>query len=473
MNEKVFKNYIYNFIYQAIVILFPILTIPYKTRVLGPDNIGIYSYIYSVFSYLLMISTLGINMYGRREIAYNKDNATEKSKIVYELLLIKLILTIIVTISFYFVIGIEGNYKLYYLLMLPDLILNIFDLSWFYQGIEEFKKISIVNFADRILEVISIFVFVKQKTDLVNFFIITAIFDILPIITFIIISKKYLKKVKINTLNIKRHVKMCIILFIPQIFIQAYTVLDKIMLGNLNPNISEVGYYEYSYKIVLLAFQLIKAFIVVMIPVISYESKNKNTTKIKKYMNESVKIVNFIAIPVIFGIIAVSDNLVLVVFGNEYLRMQSLIKLLIICILPMGLTTIIGDQYLVSIKKEKQFSIYIFIGSIINIVLNYILIPKYSSIGAAIATIITEMFVLIIESPVLLKLINTKEIIKEFTKYMFYASIMFAVVYIIGLFESSIITLCIQILVGVIIYLFILISTKDKNFYEIYHKIKK
>jgi len=245
------------------------------------------------------------------------------------------------------------------------------------------------------------------------------------------------------------------------------------MLGNLQHNMSEVGFYEYSHKIILIITHIISAFAVVMLPVISQEFIKNNWDGIKKYINESINFVIFLAIPLTFGAIALSNNLVNVIFGKNYLKAIVLIKILALSIIPIGITTIIGEQYLVSTKQEKKFTKYIMIGTITNIVINFVLIPKYASIGASLATIISEIMILLIEIPIIKELINKKEFILNFMKYVLYSIIMFTVVYLIGMIQRNYIILIIQVLIGILSYIVILLLTKDKMFYTIINKLKK
>lgn len=468
--NKIIKNYIYTALYQLIIVINPIITMPYKARTLGPDNIGIYSYVISVYQYLLLFSAIGINVYGRREIAYVKDDKTKTSKLLYELIILKLILSISTILIFYLTFGLNSKYLIYYLIFIPDLLFNIFDLTWFYQGLEQFKKISIINVISKTINIFFIFIFIKTESDLLNYFIITIIFDIIPLLVYIITIKKYIKRINIKILKIFRHFKTCLILFIPLLLIQIYTVFNKILLGNMITDISEVGYYDYSYRIISIAINLISSFALVMIPIISKEYKNKNNKQIKKYMNNSLKFILVISIPLTLGLIGISDNLVYIIFGKDYLSMANLIKILSFIIVPIGITTMIGQQYLIPTKQEKKFTIYILIGTIINVLLNLILIPKFSSIGTSISTVITELAILLIEIPIIKKVIN-KDIIKSILKYTLSSIIMFIIVYLIGLTNQTPLILIIQIIVGITTYMLFLIITKDDFLKEL--KLRK
>ena len=176
--------------------------------------------------------------------------------------------------------------------------------------------------------------------------------------------------------------------------------------------------------------------------------------------------------PITLGIIAVSKNVTIIFFPSTYSKINILIKILALSIFPIVFTGI-GEHYLIATKKEKTFTTIIGIGMIINLILNLLLIKKYASIGVAIATIITEILIALIEIPIIKKMINKKETLKNLIEYLLYSSIMFIIVYLIGKINSTIIVLISQILTGTIIYITILALRKDKILINIISKIKE
>lgn len=470
MNKKIIKNYIYSSLYQIVVAITPILTIPYKAKIFTPESLGIYSYVFNVISYIILLGSIGIDLYGKREIAYHKDNITERTKVLYELIIIKTIMLISTTIIFYLTIARFSEYKMYYFIMMIEIVANIYNLTWYFEGIEEFKRISIINIITRIINVAAIFIFLKTNNDLIKYMIITITFDVVPVIILIISIKKYIKKIKLKDLKIKRHIKMCLILFIPQICINIYTACDKIILGTLGKNMSEVCFYEYSDKIIQIILKIINSISIVMLPVVSELFKNGDKEKIKECVNKAINYAIFISIPMTFGIIVTSHNITTIIFKEEYIKISVLLKILALQLLPVGITTIIGGQYLVATKQEKKFTVYILIGTIINLLLNINLITKYKSIGVAFSTVITEIIILIIEMPIIKQLANIKELKKNVIKYTVYSVIMSIIVYCIGKINCSIVILIIQIFTGIIIYIMILKIRKDKIYKELKEK---
>ena len=472
MNKKTITDYLYIILSQLSTIIIPILLMPYKARTLGPENIGIYGFVFTAYQYLAFISALGISWYGRREIASLKGNIEKQTKLLYELVSLRLIVTIIASIVFYLTIGINSKYTLYYLFLIPNILFSIFDLTWFYQGIEKFKKISIVNTICNIFVAVVILLFIKSPKDLNKYFIITIIFNILPIILLNIGTNKYLTKIKLKELQIKKHLKSCLIIFIPQIFINLYTMFDKIMVG-MFCKIENVGFYDYSEKIIVMSLSLVSAISLIIIPKISLENKRVNNKQIKNYINKAITFGLLLGIPLTLGIYGVSNNLVNIFFGKDYIKMINLIKILSISIVPIITTSIIGEGYLISTKQEKKFTIIIFIGAVTNIILNYILLQRIDVFGAAIATIITEILVLVIELPIIFNLIDKKEMFSSLIKYSISGIIMYILVYLIGTIGTNKIVLIGQIVTGMLLYLITLLLTRDEHLYMVLNKLKE
>jgi hypothetical protein len=257
--KSVVKNYIYNLIYQILVILVPVITTPYLSRILGAENIGIYSYTISITTYFVLFGSLGIATYGQREIAYHSNNEEKRTKTFVEIISLRIIFLIISLVVFYFSFCLDGKYHNYYKILIFEIIANSIDISWFFQGIEEFKKIIVRNVFIKLIGVISIFVLIKTSEDLSIYYMIYVGANLLGNMSLWGYILKYtkIKKIKLKELNIRRHIKPTISLFIPQVAIQIYTVLDKTMIGMMVEDKREVGYYEQAQKIMKLLLAIV------------------------------------------------------------------------------------------------------------------------------------------------------------------------------------------------------------------------
>ena len=470
--ESITKSYIYNLIYQIIITIIPFLVTPYLTRILGANNLGIYSYTFSIVTIIYLFSALGINTYGQREIAYNQDNKKEYSKIFFELIIIRafstflaLILSIIITI-------IEQKYQTYYLIFNIYIIANLFDITWFYQGLEKFKTITIRSTIIKIIYLISVFLFIKNTNDLNIYILLFSLMTLFSNISLWINIRKIINKP--DKLEIKKHIKSVLNFFIPQIAAIIYSIVDKIMLGIIGTNIKEVSFYEQASYIVKTILMIITITNSIMVSKISYEYNKKNLEKIKTYLTNTINFIWIIGIPITFGICAVIKNFVPWFYGKEYLSVINLVYIMSPLIIIIGFNNLIGIQFLVSTKNQNKYILAVSIGAITNFILNLILIPKLNSIGATIASVISETIILLIEIYFFKKIIKDIKIFRKSLKYIIFGIIMFVVAFLSGnMFKSTIYGTFFQIIIGTITYIILLLISKDKFILNYLKTIKK
>ena len=463
MAKSVKKNYIYNLTYQILIMIVPLITTPYLSRVLGAEAIGIYSYTLSITTYFILFGSLGVALYGQREIAYVQDDKMKRSKVFYEILLMRFITLGISMIIFYFTFAIKGQYSTYYRILILELISNVLDISWFFQGIEEFKKTVIRNTLVKIISVVCIFVFVKNVNDLYKYFITYVLSTFMGNISLWMYVPKYIEKIKIRELEIFRHFKPTIALFIPQVAVQIYTVLDKTMIGSIVNDKSEVGFYEQAQKIVKLLVTVATSLGTVMVPRMANTFASGNKEKIKEYMNKSFHFVLMLAFPLMFGMISIANKFVPVFYGDGYNKVIILINIIIPIVLAIGLSNVIGTQYLLPTKKQKGYTISVTAGAIVNFILNMIFIRLWKSVGASIATVIAEFVVTGVQFYSVRNEIKFIDVIKIMKNYIIASIIMFIISMIIGKFiTNNIISILVQLVVSTIIYFIILFILKDE-----------
>ena len=295
MSEKksIKKNYIYNLIYQVLILILPLVTTPYLSRVLGAENIGIYSFTLSISTYFILFGSLGIALYAQREIAYFQDDKTKRSKIFFEILVLRFITLGIALLTFYLTFCIKGEYKVYYRILILELLANTIDISWFFQGLEEFKKTVSRNIVVKVISVICIFIFIKNENNLLQYFIIYVLSILIGNITLWFYLPKFVNKVSFRDIKPLKHLKATLSLFIPQIAMQIYTVLDRTMIGTIVLNKKEVGYYEQAQKIIKLLLTIATSLGTVMIPRMANTYANGDEVKLKDYIFKSFRFVFF------------------------------------------------------------------------------------------------------------------------------------------------------------------------------------
>ena len=238
---------------------------------------------------------------------------------------------------------------------------------------------------------------------------------------------KYLKGIKVKNVNTFRHIWPIVLLFIPQIANQIYKILDTTMIGNLVADKAETGYYEQGQKVIRLLLTVVTSLGVVMVPRMASTFASGDKKQIQSYLKMSFRFVFFLAFPIMFGITSISNAFVPVFFGAGYDKVIILINIISPILLLMGLANVLGTQYLLPTKKQKEYTISVAIGLAFNFVLNYILIRKYQSIGASIATVLSELIVVVIQYQYIKGEVSFKELCALAWKYFFAGIMMFAV----------------------------------------------
>ncbi len=414
-------------------------------------------------------------MYAQREIAYVQDTIKDRSKIFWEIIFFRAI-TMTVSIIIFFCTFVNGNndYKTYYLIFSLELISNCFDITWFFQGLEDFKKTVTRNIIVKLISILLIFMLVKTSNDLNMYILIYVISNLIGNLSLWFYLPKNIQKIKMKDLNIIRHLKPTIWLFIPQISMQIYTVMDKTMLGIIIQNKAEVGYYEQAQKIVKLCLTIVTSLGTVMVPRMANTFIKGEKDKMNEYMLKSFKFVYFISIPTFIGVNLIAKQFVPIFFGDGYEKVSALINVISPIIIIIGLSNIIGMQYLLPAKKQKEFTISVTVGAIINFMLNIFCIRRSGAIGASIATVIAELTITIIQ----LYFIKEDFKILEFIKIAKNNSIagvgMIIPVILVKIIPmNEYFSILLQIVIGVVIYFIILMLLKDEFVNVINEKIIK
>lgn len=452
--SQIKKNFIYNVCYQILILILPLLTVPYVSRILSAEGIGIYSYTYSIVYYFMLIAMLGINNYGNRTIAKVRDNKIKLSKSFFSIYAVQLIMSFLMIFCYFIYIAFFlKKYKLIAIIQFFHLLSAMFDINWFFFGIEKFKVTVTRNMILKVLSAILIFLFVKNENDVWIYTLILSSSTLISQLLLFPLLKKEIIFVEINLKEIIGNLKPCLILFIPVIAVSLYKIMDKIMLGILS-GVMEVGYYEQAEKIINIPLGLVTALGTVMLPRISNLLSKGNKDSVLNYLEKSVKFMMFLAFPICFGIISIASNFVPIFLGNDFSKSIILIYYLSVTILFLAFANVIRTQYLIPKEKDNVYIISVCLGAVINLVINLVLIPKYQSIGACIGTVFAEFLVMFYqilavkkELPVLKYL---KDIIPFFIKSLF---MFFVVVLIKYIYLSPFSTIILQIIVGIVVYM--------------------
>lgn len=463
--KQIKKNFIYNALYQMLILILPFITVPYVSRILGTTGVGIYSYTYSIVYYFMLIGMLGINNYGNRTIAKSRDNKKLLSQNFLSIYFLQLIMNMIMIIFYLIYICVINNqYKLISAIQIIYLISNMFDINWFFFGLEKFKLTVTRNTIIKFISLILIFIFVKDTNDLWIYVLILSLSTLISQLLLFPFLAKEVKFEKIKFKDLKKHIKPCLILFIPVIAISLYKVMDKIMIGIFS-NMSEVGFYEQAEKIINLPLGIITSLGTVMLPRISNLVEKGKDEEILEYIKISINFMMFLAFPIVFGLCSISDKFIPLFLGEDFFKSSILIYLLCPTIVFIAFANVIRTQYLIPKEKDKIYITSVIIGAIINLFLNIIFIPNYGSIGACFGTLGAEFFVMFYQSFAVRREISIKDYLYNCIPFLVKSIVMFIILVIINLLKiSDIILIILNILIGTIIY-FILNYKFIKKYY--------
>lgn len=469
MNFYMKKNLIYNMIYQILIIIIPFITIPYVSRVIGSDGVGIYSYTYSIVYYFMLFCLLGINNYGNREIAKSSSNKKELSRKFYEIYAIQVLCSIIMILLYViYICFFSGEYRLISLIEILYLFSALFDINWLFFGLEKFKITISRNIIIKIITVIMIFIFVKNKSDVGVYVSILALGQLLSQLILWIFLHKEIAFVKVDIKEIKKHFKPILLLFIPVIAVSIYKIMDKTMIGWFS-TINDVGFYEQAEKILNFPLAIVGAIGTVMMPRMSNLVIQNEDKKIKKYIQTTLELTLFVAFPIILGIICISDNFIELYLGTEFMQSSRILKLLSVSIIFTIIANIIRTQYLIPYEKDKIYIISVIIGAFVNLIMNLIFIPLYKSIGACIGTVSAEFFVMLYQSHAVKDEIKVMKKTKKSLIFLFKSIIMGLSIYWLNYININIfLKILIQIIIGIIVYSILNINyiiriSKDNN----------
>ena len=466
------RNIIYNTLYQILTLIVPFITAPYVSRVIGSTGVGVYSYTLSIQAYFSLFAALGTVSYGTREIARNRNNEYERSKLFWEIEILTIFTSCICLIIWGIFIVLTSKYKIIYCILTMNLLNTMLDISWFYSGLEQFKYTIIQNSIFKILGVILLFVLVKTSNDLLLYIAIMSLTTLLGTASMWIYLPKFLKKVKVKELKVYRHFKETLVYFVPAIATSIYTVLDKTLIGVITKDANENGYYEQATKIINMAQAVtITALNTVLGSRISYLFVENKKEEILKKIDTSINYVLFMGIGIVFGLISVADKFVPLFFGTGYDEVVTLIKILSPLVIIIGISNCLGAQYYNPAGLRSKSAKFLIVGACVNLVLNLLFIPKLGSIGAAIATIIAELTISVLYIKNCDGYFTVKQLIRFSWKKIIAGVIMFiGISYIRYIHVNDFCMIISQIFIGIVIYLTVLIMLKDSFLFELYQK---
>lgn len=459
---KVAKNYLYSVGYQILAIIVPLITAYYVSRVLRPEGVGANAFTNSIIQYFVLFANMGIGFYGNREVAYVRDNARKLKQTFWEIQIVKTLMTVVSYIFFLlFMLFYERN-RIYMWAQSINLLAVAFDISWFYQGIENFKKTVLKNSLVKIISTILIFTFVKNDQDVTLYIVLLALSTFLGNLTLWPGLKKILGNEKVARFSPWHHIAPMFSMFIPQIAVQIYVQLNRTMLGVM---ISEKasGFYQYSDGLVKLALALVTSAGTVMLPHVANALARGERKIVNQMMYKSFDFVSAVTIPMAFGLASVSHILSSLYYGKGYEPVGTAMMIEAVIVILIGWSNVLGIQYLLPSDRVKEYTTSVTLGAVINIVLNIPLIYFWGLNGSMVSTICSEIAVTGYQLIMVKNDFDFQKLFKDLWKYFLAACIMFVAINALKLIlKVTWISLLIEICLGVFIYVVMILLLRAR-----------
>ena len=457
------KNIAISTIYQVLLIILPIITAPYVARVLGPDQSGIYDYTNSIQTYFAMFAALGTASYGAREIARVRNDIAMRSKLFWEIELMTVMTSTVCIIVWFIFIAFTPQYKVIYLVLTMGLFSTMFDISWFFAGMEQFKYTVTKNAACKLIGVVLMFLFVKKQDDLLLYIIIITASTMIGNLSMWLYVPRFTEKVDFKTLQFRKHFHETLIYFVPSIATSVYTVLDRTLIGVITKNKAENGFYHYTMQIINMMKALtFSSLNMVLGSRIAYLFAEEKYDEIKERIKDSINYILFMGIGICFGLSGIAKRFVPIFLGPGYDRVVVMLMLMSPIVVIIGVSNCLGSQYYTPSGNRKLSAKFIIIGAIVNLILNLILIPRYWGYGAIVASLIAELVITVLYFRFCNGYLTADTIVREGWKKLAAGIAMFAVIKIIDRFiASDIIALLVEMAVGFSVYCIVIIALRD------------
>lgn len=395
MKEKsLFVNYIFSALYTSLNLVFPLITMPYVSRILLAEGVGAVSFAQNIVQYFVLFASLGIPNYGIREIAKVRDDNHKMNGVFTEIFCINFISTLISSICFILVISFIPNInnKVLFWASGVSLCFNMFNVDWFYKGIEEYKYITVRSFFIKLISLSAIFVFVRTKEDCVVYALIHSLAEVGNYLFNVLHLRKYVR-LNFEDFFLKPHLTPIVVMLSTQIAVNLYAQVDTTMLGFLSGDVY-VGYYSNVIKMVRLIVNLTTTLSVILLPRLSYYLSIGKEKELNILVNRALKVIMYLCIPSAVGIFILSPQIVRVVLGDNFIPSIPTLRILAFQIVILAVGNLFGSQLLIIYGQEKKLLFSTVLGAITNILLNSFMIRLYQQNGAAIASVVAEFVVM-------------------------------------------------------------------------------
>lgn len=397
--KSVAKNTLYNLIYKLFVLAFPLISSVYVSRVLMPSGIGKVAYAQNIVSYFIAFAGLGMANYGVREIGKCQNDRKKYSTKFLELFLITLITTFVCSFIYYSWIVLYkpfGNDNMLYFVAGFQLILGAFNVDWFYQGMEEYKYITSRSVIIKLISLVFMFITVKNSDDIIPYALMSVVALAGNNVINVIHLRRYIDIKQIRRVKISKHWLPLVILLSATLTVELYTKLDTTMLGIMTNDVN-VAYYNYATKITIIVVTLASTISAALLPRLSYYKENQDFDKLNNMIVIAYKAIITITVPAVIGLLFLSNDIMLLLFGKSFASASVTVRILSLLVIIKAIGNLFGVQVLMTFGDEKHLLYSTIFGAISNLIINALLIPIWKENGAAVASVISEGIVCLMQ----------------------------------------------------------------------------
>lgn len=475
--RSVKTNFILNSLRVFSTAIIGVIMMPYINKTLGVVNLGKVEYSNSIINYFLIFSALGIPIYGVREISKVKDHLYKRTKTVVELLIILFITSILSYIFlfalYYFTPNLH-NYKELLLVLSCSIFLTNIGAEWYFQGMEDQKFITIRFLIIRLITLILLFILVKSNVDYLwyAFILVLNVCGSNLFNLFYLLKDIQLKSIKRSDINLKRHIKPVLTIFIASISINIYLQLDLILLGSLVGD-KYVGLYSASNKLVRFVIVFVTIIGAVLLPRLS-SLYVENKQEYFKYLKKAFDLILLLAIPASIYINFFAEEIIYYMAGKEFMEGVLTVKILSPLCVVVGLAYFYGYLVLYVQNQEKIYTTAVVISAIISVIINFFLIKIYYQNGAAFVAVLVEVIAILYMLTKSKKYISEISLLDKDLFIILFANILLILILGFGLnlIERSILNLIVLITISGLSYICILYFFKQKLIRELMSNFK-
>jgi len=463
--KKVLENFIYQSSYQLLNVLLPIVTVPIVSRALGPEGIGAWNFTNSIVTYFVLVAGLGLSNYAVREIAYVKEDQKSLSKKFIELQMFNMLFSIFV-LFVYILFSLNLPNRNLFLIQSLMIVSTILDISWFFQGIEDFKKVAVRNVSIKITALVLIVLLVKNPDDLLIYAGIVSGSTLLSTLILWVSLKKYIRIEKVEFGNVIAHFKPSLNFFLLKLSATLFNNISKTILGIFSGLVA-VGLFSSSLTLIIMVGTLIHSMNIVMMPRLSNLFKNEGEDKLIKVFKKVIHFQLYITIPMAFGILATNAQMIIWLFGEQFIFARYIIPILVPVVVIQQLNQAIAHQYLLPKNEMKSYNISMVYGTIVNILLCVVLVPFINEFGAALGFLLGQITMCFYRVRLLLLKSKFAFEMKNIILWIISSIVMFIIVYAsTSKLSPTIYTTILQSFFGIIIYFSITTFLKINPFWK-------